>query len=480
MKKAVITCFKCAVTIVALLNLTTTSWGTNSKTFNVTCDPGQRNERSCQNNMTLVGIADFVKKQSHTQININIMIPVLHLNETVRFSNLNSLSIVSEYGPTAIMCPANDNAIAGMLLSNITDTIRLKNFNMSFCGSSVETRKILDNVEVGADIPETFSSALIIAHSRNVEMSQIVIANSSGLGLTVLDHRGGKVELLSTSFLENKLPKEYMERRKQGLRGGGVYIAVEQHTSGRYSDTSFAFEDCKFLNNDGTGTHYTLAHTQFERYGQGGGAYVSLKHDSPGNTHVLFLRCQFIANQAYTGGGLSVSVQGENNNHNTKVSVEVVQSIFENNGCDEHAYTQNGGALQLEILESDAPYTRQSKFSVNNVTFVNNCAEIGGAIHYVSHQGTANSNAMLFDECMFEQNRAHIGSAVAMIPDRSLKLFTGNKLNPTFQNCYFQDNVVFNKHFQYYDQTQTNDGIGTVYTSSYNCILKGPTCFKTT
>ena len=41
-----------------------------------------------------------------------------------------------------------------------------------------------------------------------MEMSQIVIANSSGLGLTILGHQGGKVELLSTIFQENKLIKE--------------------------------------------------------------------------------------------------------------------------------------------------------------------------------------------------------------------------------------------------------------------------------
>jgi hypothetical protein len=129
---AAITDWKCVMTIVVLLNLiTVTTEDTNMKTFNVTCDPGPYyKDQSCQNNTTLIGIAASVKKQSHIQINVNIVIPVLHLNDTVRFSNLKYLSIVSKFGSTAIMCPASSNATAGIILSNITDTIILKNLNL--------------------------------------------------------------------------------------------------------------------------------------------------------------------------------------------------------------------------------------------------------------------------------------------------------------------------------------------------------------
>ena len=450
---------------------------TNLKTFTVTCDPGPYyNKHRCQNNTTLTGIAVSAKKKSHAQININIMIPVLYLNDAVRFSNLKSLSIISRLGSTAIMCPANNKATAGIILSNITDTIILKNLNLSLCGYKVsETRPRVDD-----NISENLTSALAIIHSRNVEMSQIVIANSSGLGLTILDHQGGKVELLSTIFQENKLTKENMEVEKLGLRGGGIYIAVEQHKGGRYSDTSFIFEDCMFLNNNssvGTSTHYTLAHTH--QYDQGGGAYFSFKRDSLANIRVSFLRCQFLANQAYAGGGLSISVQGENNIQNAKVLIEMVNSRFEHNGCDKCAGTQHGGALQLTLV--DASYSMQSNISVqiNNVTFIGNCAEIGGAIYYLSHQGTPTSNStMLFEGCTFIHNKAYIGSAtcMAMIPDHSLNLFTGHgyKLSPTFHKCYFKGNFVYKKHFQ----LQRNTGVGTVYASLYTMHFEGTNVFN--
>ena len=73
---ATITGWKCAITMVVLLNLivTVTTEDTNSKTFNVTCDPGQYyNKKRCQNNTTLTGIAVSAKKQSYTQINVNII-----------------------------------------------------------------------------------------------------------------------------------------------------------------------------------------------------------------------------------------------------------------------------------------------------------------------------------------------------------------------------------------------------------------------
>ena len=478
---AAIISLKCAITVVVILviKITTVTGGTNLNTFNVTCDPGQYNE--CQNNTTLVGIAASVKKlqsQDHIQININLMIPVVHLNDTVRFSNLNFLSIVGKFGTTDILCPSSNSVTdAGIILSNITGTIILKNFKMSYCGSRDETRLRIDDNTLA-----TFTSALTIVRSRNVEMSQVVIANSRGIGLTVLEHQGGKVEVVSAIFLKNKLPEKYEERGKIGFRGGGVYIAiVERHKSGLYfqTDKSFIFEDCKFLNNNGragTDTNYRLAHTH--RYDQGGGAYISLKHDSLENIRVSFLRCQFAGNQAYYAGGglsLSISAQGESSKHNAKVLFEVVDSTFEHNGCDEHTYTQRGGALQLTIL--DESYTRQSIFSVNNATFTSNCAEIGGAIHYRSHQATPSSNAMRFDGCMFKNNTAHIGSAVAMTPDHSKKLLTGYKTNPVFQNCFIQNNFVCKKRFRFYN-AQRNIGTGTVYASLYNVHFEGTNVFQ--
>ena len=464
--------WKCAITMVTMVILVTTE-GTVWKTFNITCDPCY-NEQSCQDNMTLVGIAASVKKQSHIQININIMIPVLHLNDTVRFSNLNSLAIVGKSGSTAIMCTANDSITAGIILSNITDTILLKNLNISYCGSKVKTRLI--SVKVDDDTSKAFSSALTIVHSRNVEMNQIIIASSRGLGLMVLDHQGGRVEIMSTIFLENKLPKAYMEREKQELRGGGVYIAMEPYERGHYSDTYFIFEDCKFLNNTSGVSTGTLLHTR--KYGEGGGMYILLKHDSLVNIHVSIYRCQFVANQAFAGGGMSINVQGKNGDHNGKLLIEMIDSILEHNGCNNctgYTCTQYGGALQLRTL--DVSDTRQSNFNIRNVTFINNCAEIGGAIHYFTHQGTPNPNAILFDGCMFKHNTGHIGSAVAMIPDHSLKPFTGNKLNPTFQNCYFLDNFVYEKRFQSHD-TQRNSGVGTIYASLYNLHFEGTNVFQ--
>ena len=119
------------------------------------------------------------------------------------------------------------------------------------------------------------------------------------------------------------------------------------------------------------------------------------------------------------GAYQSMFKAGENNIQNAKVLIEMVDSRFEHNGCDRCAGTQHGGALQLTLI--DASYSTQSNVSVqiNNVTFIGNCAEIGGAIYYLSHPGTPTSNStMLFEGCMFIHNKAYIGSAVAMIPDQ--------------------------------------------------------------
>ena len=408
------TCWKCLLLV--LLIVAVTIRNTNSRTFNITCD--LYNQQDC-NSMTLTEIAASIEEENHVQI--NIIIPFLHLNDTIRFSNLTSLTITGESGSTAIMCIPKSHANAGIILRNITDRIILRNFNLSNCGSKFNNDH---------NASEIFRSALTIVHSRSVEMTGIVVINSKGLGLTLLNLKGGKVEILSSKFVGNKPPKEYLEKGKPKFRGGGIYIAIEQHNNGQYSDTSFIFEDCIFLNNNNSVRTNRLAFT--ESYGHGGGVYLSLKH-SLVNVYVSFLRCQFLANHAFAGGGLSINVQGERNNHNIKLT---------------------------------------------NVTFINNCAEFGGAIHYTSHPRQSNSYSMQLDGCMFKHNRGHIGSAVAMIPNHSsLKWFTEYSLILTFTKCYFQDNFVYEKHFQF-NEAQRNSGVGTIYTSLYNLHFEGTNEFK--
>ena len=430
-------------------------------TFNVTCDPYNKKSRGECQNESLDAVAIEVKDQINAIVQINIKIPQLHLNSTINFNNLNSLTISGEPGSSTIICTAGGNTSAGIVLNNITGIVTLRNLNLTFCGSKINTE-----VDSGPHhhIIKTYNSALTIAHSRSVELNELVIAKSKGLGLTILDHQGGRVNVISTIFKENKVPQEYTDTAEQ-VFGGGVYILV---SGGQYLPMTFVFENCEFQGNVVHAKYRRLVYTDVlgeeqNNYGHGGGAYILLKSGFV-NVHISFLHCKFIANKAFIGGGLSINVHREDNHEDNNITVEIKDTQFQHNGCGKHTdnsyYTGFGGGLHLmynSLLEGSG--ISNSHYLVKNVSFTENCAELGGGVFYYSYRGRSNSNSMLFDACTFKRNTAHLGSAIAMTPSHLLKMSSGYMVIPIFQNCRFLNNCVFYKHFESHE-VQRAAGVG--------------------
>ena len=469
----------------------------NAMSFSIKCDPYAElkfeGDQECKNE-TLAKIASSVNEQINVQI--DVYIPLLLLNETAAFTNLTSLTINGGLKGimTNISCVVNGSSNdAGIILSNITEYISLNNLRLLSCGSISEKR----NTENFYD--SEYSSALTIIHGRNVNLDKVVIERSKGLGLTILDHQGGEVNIVSSVFKENKVEETSVKQ----LGGGGVYIELEPNcpTCPDVHKT-FTFEDCLFYNNTAI-TNDTLAsssvHTEVfndkkQRNGRGGGAYVLLRGGTT-NIRVLFSRCTFRGNQGLIGGGLSVNMLGENNRNSTNVTVEIRDSQFESNGCTKHNSEEVrdmcgaspdagfGGGLQL-TFNAFSNYTAvddaaisHSRYLVRNSNFTKNCAVVGGGVSYLSYRWRTDTVSMSFDDCIFDQNTAHMGSAVAMTPSRFSKMYSGNIVIPHFHNCLFSTNFIFDKCFQSF-KAQENAGIGTVYSSSYNIDFQGSNDFE--
>ena len=67
------------------------------------------------------------------------------------------------------------------------------------------------------------------------------------------------------------------------------------------------------------------------------------------NINISFLGCKFIANQAFLGGpgGLSVKISGRKDRRAENIRIEVTDSTFEQNGCDEKHGAGFGGGANL-------------------------------------------------------------------------------------------------------------------------------------
>ena len=107
-----------------------------------------------------------------------------------------------------------------------------------------------------------FMSALTLVYCSNVEINSLIIEKSRGVGLTILNHQGGRVNINSPIFKENELPQEYITTGKH-FGGGGVYPLLGQFLSSpsRYSPMTIQFVNCTFLKNIAHTKHYSILFT---------------------------------------------------------------------------------------------------------------------------------------------------------------------------------------------------------------------------
>ena len=141
-----------------------------------------------------------------------------------------------------------------------------------------------------------FISALTLG-SVEINSESLVVERSRELDMTILNHRGGRVNLNSSLFKENKLPKEQTITGKL-FGGGGMYILLGRYLSDPYhvySPMQFQFINCTFHMNIAHTEHYDFLFTDVkgnpqEGYGRGGGVHVSIKNNLD-DIHMTFLGC---------------------------------------------------------------------------------------------------------------------------------------------------------------------------------------------
>ena len=440
--------------------------------FNIICD--RNSHEDCQGE-TLETTAAKVREQ--TDVYIDIKTHYLQLRANVTFTNLSSLTINGIASLTTVNCStlSIDGLNAGIVLSNI-EKVTLNNLSLIFCGAVIN--RTINNKNY------SMTSALTIFHCKNIQLNRLVIARSRGIGLILSNYEDGEVNIKSAVFKENTQPKEHIQQSIMG--GGGVYITVsQQNVTGQH--TLYHFDNCTFENNSAHTDHHKLYRTlnnrgtQLEGYGQGGGMSVAIESGTS-NVSVLVINCKFIANSAFFGGGLYVSISGSDNLVTRNVRVEIRDSFFEGNGGDCTLNQTFGGGADLNFdTVSDKPILgiiSNSQYLVRNVTFVNNCAIVGGGVYYFSDPGRVDSsNSIIFDNCTWQGNQAHLGSAFAMIPNYFLKIFKGYTTNPVFYDCLFSGNDVFTNHPHAHNIHTRYAGLGTIYIDNYNIHFQGYNCF---
>ena len=439
--------------------ITSSSWSTASVdhrhfVYNITCD--RTTQIDCEDK-SIQAIAHTALRYPLADVLIHLETQAIHLNATVEFTNLTSLIINGETtGSTNIVCSAvgTDSSGAGIIVSN-TAMVELNNLRVCFCGSLI----IIEHKSF------PFMVALAILYCNRVTATEITIEKSNGTGLKIQMKQGDRVSINHSAFIGNKLQVE--DTKIDG--GCGVHVDIKgtpQQTNGQ---TVVEFYESLFENNQANNTVYRYidGHTQnkiHKGYGRGGGVYVLIRSGLD-NITVSFLRCKFTNNHAFLGGGLAVDTYGATEN----LKVMIKDSTFERNGCNHtenpamDTSTGSGGGAHLTFDTFNV--VRQTKITnshyiVTNTDFIENCAEQGGGVYHFSGKYSEPSNSVSFDNCTFQGNRAHMGSAVILPPSVDRKVISGYSVNVTFKECQFLENHVYASR-----RREKTAGVGTVYIS---------------
>ena len=400
---------------------------------------------NCDSNcdQSLEQVAMNIKNENCSKVYVSITGSELQLRTRVTFSQLEFMYLTThpDYSTAAtIKCSVVNTGIVFDKISNLT----LHNLKMTRCGLTVTAVGLWK---------AKFISALTIMKGTYVNIDNITVQDSIGIGLALLNHQAGQIQIKASNYLGNA--------QCNSSTCGGLYVGGFEEGS-HYKPMTFLFEDCTFERN--------VAHTNRADVKQkvsGGGATIAL---NGGLTKVdaVFSRCTFVDNEALSGGGLAVTIESKLTG---EVSVSVDNSYFEENGCHSAA---NGGGM---YVSTDTNSNGKSQFIIRNVTFSRNCATFGGGLHLRMSRDTSTeiSNRVEIDQCKFEENSAHKGSAVAIAPG-SVQHFMDCLFMTSiiFRNCIFLKNTV----------TVTNRtytmlyGIGTLYIDQCSIVLEGNNNFQ--
>ena len=402
-------------------------------------------------------------------VSINIEIPFLSLTKNISFNNLNSLTINGDQNSATIIHCTHSDSNSGITFLKVKN-VTLNNLKLIYCGSLMTVRS------------KNYSSALTLHYCNNVEIRNLLIAKSQGIGLAILNHLKGKVSISRSNFTENKIPQEFKDRI---YGGGGVYVYSKFKRNSSFKlPISIKFEYCIFNKNVAYTRQYQSFYTdEFGEdrsgYGRGGGAYLQFEGYTVTRSYVqvLFSHCKFTKNQAFLGGGLSVNVGGGRNLRiSASITTTVKDSVFISNGCYKTTITRIGGGLHLTY---NLHYKSAGMvYKLQNVRFISNCAELGGGVFFFSNIWKFTSkHSLLFDRCRFQRNKAHIGSAIDMNPNSFTRYTIGHtSIVPVFRNCNFTNNrVSINSES---NGTQMIAGVGTIYSSLYDIKFLGRNHFE--
>ena len=409
---------------------------------------------------------------------------ILHIYDGT-YSLLQNSSIADFYGITDlaiigmshnVFITCGDGA-GGMGFFNCSQ-ISITNVTISGCGALRNSTS--KNFSSDAFSFHDFNVTLYFLFCKNVTLTNVTIANSTGTGV-VMYATVGVVTIQFCAFLSNNAIAS----------GGGLYIEFPYCIPGDTSCltsanvvpqefTAFAFYQiycCTFDNNaayssdDANGVFILPQKSNHLAFGRGGGLSIFFKGCSHHNT-IYVSHCNFTNNVALWGGGLLA----EHHDFSSNNAFIVDHSFFLQNSClnrntdIKNANGTGGGGVRLGLVFFEHTYCINNSFTFSHTTFNRNGAYYGGGLSfYAPREPSVNAtNSLEFHNCSWFANSGRLGSAI----DLALwhPVITGSSIIPLFNNSIFYNNY-------YYQQSNQYVGIGALYSDNIPIRFTGETTF---
>ena len=317
----------------------------------------------------------------------------------------------------------------------------IENLNIIGCGTKhVSTSQF----EVGVFV--MFYAALLIQNSTDVVLNNVIISNSNGIGLSIIDSNG-VVEITDSVFSNNTLKSSETSRYLTG--GGGIYIELTECTPGLTNcnpvdnlfnkNALYTITNCSFIFNDARHnfSRFDLVAETYVIFGNGGGLLMFLFGQALNNTLYVY-SSDFISNKANNGGGLSID--GRQNASNNSVSIS--DCTFYSNAA--FVYAGGGASIGFTIYPNGGR-TMHNHFVIRNCLFEQNKSPngVGGGLSwYGSNEPLQPTNLFIITNSTFVGNKAQYGFAMQVNKDFSYFIANGTILTLIIADCIFSNNGV--------------------------------------
>jgi hypothetical protein len=350
--------------------------------------------------------------------------------------------------PVFIRCPEDPSKTsAGLAFINVTD-LTIRNLVVVGCGFtegdiSNTVSQLREVVNIFYTIPSSVQISLLLGNCEDVLIEQVSIANAKGFGLVGINVVGTP-ELINVTFFNNTNPGECDPFQNvfnpspnelanyDSLGGAAVfmyfdYLPGQLQTRYRGSRTTLNLQNCNFtlnsecslaylnlLRSPSNGESSLVASTGYALGGSGalGLALAQLEY----GVTVNIASSRFYDNTATFGSGSTIT---------TFVGTDDIHVVFDDCAFDKSAIAFFNDARQPENVTNTNPgsFSRNVTFSVLNSNFTNSVEIFAGStlLIYSNYFSEIISKSVLnvfIDRCIFRENRATVGSAMAIYENK--------------------------------------------------------------